>query len=192
MKAAVGAFLALAGNAQAAVATFTPVGPTTVDIGTPVVFDVSVAVTTLSGFNSADVILGSNNARDIYFEYSSAWLSAFSSPSAPQYDIGFYSQSVFAGGSNATSVGTSKLLGRVTIKTPGLDAGTYRIDVSNAVDGFSTLGLNGVPEPLNGFATYSVTRPIPAASTWGLIVMALSILAYGSARLRDPRETIRG
>jgi hypothetical protein len=146
-------------TADAATATFTPLGPTQVEIGADMVFEVTVAVTGLSGFNTADVIIGANNVTDLTFAYSAAWLSAFASVTTPQYDIGFYQQSVFVGGNHPTSVGASLQLGSVTIHTACLPPGDYRIDISNASDGFSTLGLNGQPEPLNGFATFAVVGP---------------------------------
>ena len=169
---------------QAATATFTPLSPTDVEIGTTIQFEISVAVAGLSGFNSADVIMGSNTATDLTFVYSPAWTTAFSSVNAPQYDVGFYNQSVFVGGNNAASVGTSIVLGTVTIHTGGMTAGTRKIEVNNAADGFSTLGLNGAPEPIFGLATFSVHRPVPAVSTWGLVILALSILILGTTRLR--------
>ena len=147
--------------ASGATATFTPVGPTQVEIGTSIAFQISVSVSTLSGFNTADVIIGANGVTDIAFTYSSAWLAAFSSVTTPQYDVGFYDQSVFAGGNHSTSVGTSKLFGTVTVNTSTMQPGTYRLDIDQALDGFSTLGLNGQSDPLFGFVSFSVTGPDP-------------------------------
>lgn len=174
-----------ASSAQAATATFTPLGPTDVEIGTTIQFEISVAVTGLPGFNSADIIIGSNNAADLTFVYSPTWTSAFASVNAPQHDIGFYTQSVFVGGNNAASVGTSKVLGTVTIHTSTMSPGTGQVKISNAVDGFSTLGLNGTPEALFGLATFAVHRPVPAVSSWGLLILFLSISIVGTGRLRQ-------
>lgn len=172
-----------ASSAQAATATFTPLGPTEVETGTTIQFEISVAVTGLSGFNSADVIIGSNNAADLTFVYSPTWTSAFSSVNAAQYDVGFYAQSVFVGANNATSVGTSKVLGTVTIHTANMNPGTRQITINNAVDGFSTLGLNGTPEALFGFASFGVHRPVPAVSSWGVLILALLLSIVATVRL---------
>ncbi len=171
--------------ASGATASFTPVGPTQVGIGTSITFQISVSVTSLSGFNTADAIIGANGVTDIAFTYSSAWLAAFSSVTTPQYDVGFYDQSVFAGGNHSTAVGTSMPLGTVTVNTSTMQPGTYRLDINQSVDGFSSLGLNGQSDPLFGFVSFSVTRPIPTVSEWGIVVMSLFLLAFGSALLRQ-------
>jgi len=177
-----------ASESHAATATFTPVGMTHVEAGTDITFQIAVAVTSLSGFNTADVIIGSNAATDLTFAYSVDWLAAFSSVTTPQFDVGFYDQSVFVGGNHSTSVGTSLLLGTVTIHTAGMPLGNYRLDISNTLDGFSTLGLDGQPEPLNGFVTFAITPPIPAVSEWGLVLLALSLLAIGTVLLTPHRS----
>lgn len=181
MVVAVGA----ASSVHAATAVFTPIGPNDVEIGETVQFQVTLSVTGLAGFNSADIIIGSNDADDLTFVYDSAWTSAFSSVGPPQYDVGFYDQSAFVGGNNATSVGTSLVLGVVTVHTSGMTAGGHHIDINGTIDGISILGLNGTPESLVGVGFFSVHRPVPAVSTWGLLILFLSLLTVGSCRIRS-------
>ena len=152
-------------RADAAVATFTPVGATTVDAGTPLEFVLSVWVESLGGFNTADIIIGAPGSANVSFAYGSAWLSAFSTVTTPTEDVGFYSQDVFVGGNNATSVGAGLVVGLVTIDTTGMFGGTYTLKVDAALDGFSTLGLDGTPEMLNGSISFDVIGTcFPASS----------------------------
>ncbi len=143
-------------SAGAATATFTPVGATTVDAGVAMEYVVSVSVTTLVGFNTADIIIGAPGSTNITFAYSPTWLSVFSTVTPPTEDVGFYSQDIFVGGNNSTSVGPGLVVGIATIDTTGMFGGTYTVKVDAALDGFSTLGLDGTPELLNGSATFDV------------------------------------
>lgn len=143
-------------TALGAIATFTPVGPTQVPPGTNVVFDVTVSVVTLTEFNTADIIIGSNDAANVGFAYSAAWSAAFANVTSPQFAVGFYDQDVFVGGNNPTPVGATLLLGTVTLTTTGMTSGTYQVMISNTIDGLSNLGLDGQPESLNGSAAFTV------------------------------------
>jgi hypothetical protein len=93
------------------------VGPSTVVPGTSVTFEITVTVDTLTVFNTADVVIGSNEAADVGFSYSSAWTPVFANVTTPAFDNGFYTLDVFVGGNNSASVGSSLLLGMVTIDT---------------------------------------------------------------------------
>ncbi|MEK6677076.1 MAG: hypothetical protein AABZ47_15660 [Planctomycetota bacterium] len=150
--------------AWSATATFTPAGSTVVPAGTSVVFDVTVTVQSLGGFNTADAVIGSDGAIDVAFSYSAAFMAAFQNETTPIYDNGFYVQDVFVGGNNPTSVGTSLLLGTVTIDTTGMTVGAYLVEIDNARDGASTLGLSGVTEALVGSGGFQVTPPSGEAS----------------------------
>ena len=168
----------------AATATFTPVGPTQVPAGTNVIFDVTVTVGTLSGFDAADVVIGASNAFDLSFAYSAQWTSAFSTVSNPSFDVGFYPQDVFVGGNNPTSVGTTKLLGTVTVDTTGLVDGVYQLRIDNATDSVSTLARAGSAEPLNGSVNFIVAAiPVPTAGTWGVVAMSLLVLTAGTLHI---------
>lgn len=160
------AFLACNTAARAATATFTPVGPTTVDPGTDVTFEVTVSVASLGSFDTADVVIGSPTATDVAFSYDAAWTAAFANPTTPAFDNGFYPQDVFVGGNNATPVGASLLLGTVTVNTTGLGGGLHTVLIDYAQDAVSALGLAGQPETLSGSGSFTVTGPAanPAAS----------------------------
>lgn len=179
------AALALAGDAaQAATATFTPVAPTNVLAGTNVVFQVTVAVSSLPGFDAADVVIGSNEATDLAFSYSSQWTSAFSTVTTPTFDNGIYAQDVFVGGNHSTSVGTSLLLGTVTVNTAGMANGAFQVRIDNSVDGVSTLAQSGTPEPLNGTGAFTIgPQPVPTLGSWGIMVLSLLVLTAGTLAL---------
>ncbi len=143
----------------AATATFSPVGPATVPPGTNVTFDITVAVETLAGFDTADVLIGSNDAANLDFTYSVAWTGAFANVTSPAFDNGVYAQDVFVGGNNAAAVGSSLLLGTITINTTGMALGSHEVSIDNTLDGVSTLGLSGTPEGLLGVGLFSLQDP---------------------------------
>lgn len=153
----------LASACLGATATFTPVGQATVAPGTPVQFNVTIAAQTLLGFNTADIVIGTNHARALSFAYSPAWQSAFVYVTPPTPDLGFrfYAQYVFVGGSNSASVGRSIALGVVTIDTTGLIEGTYevRIDADLLPDRISALSLNEAREDVSGLGVFTVVCP---------------------------------
>lgn len=172
-------------SVSGATATFTPVGSTTVALGTNIVFEVTVSVATLPEFNTADILVGSDAATDIAFAYSAEWTAAFANVTTPAFDTGTYAQDIFVGGNNSTVVGTSLLLGTVTVITNGMSTGTFNVTINNSIDGVSTLGLAGEPEAINGSAEFTVTVPVPAASEWGLTAMMLSLLIVGTLLVRE-------
>ncbi len=150
-------FTVAAAAASGATSTFVPVGPTTVPPGTDVVFEVTLAVDVLEEFNTADAIIGSNDAADIGFEYSAEWSAAFTNVTPPFFDIGVYDQDVFVGGNNTSPVGVALLLGTVTVNTAGMSEGAYNVRIDNTVDsGFSRLGLDAAHEPLDGAGVFTI------------------------------------
>lgn len=174
-------------GAIGATAVFTPTGPSHVPHGDAISFNIVVSAAA-GGFNSADIVIGSTDAADLSFVYSSAWITAFSNVSPISYDNGFFAQDVFSGGNHSVSVGTTLALGTVTVDTTGMSVGTHSITINHAVDGISTLGLAGTPEPLAGTVNFQVTPPVPAASTWGLVVLSLGIGILGTLTLRKGFE----
>ena len=169
--------------AVGATAVFAPAGPTQVPRGEQITFAVTLTASA-SGFNSADVVIGSNTVADIAFAYSPAWISSFANVTSVSYDNSFYGNDVYVGGNNPSQVGQSLLLGTITIDTAGTSVGDHSIVISHAMDGISMLGLNGVPDPLAGTVTFQVTPPIPAVSTWGAIVISLGMATLGTVVLR--------
>ena len=165
-----------------ATATFTPTGPTSVSAGTDVTFQISVSSAT--GFNTADVLIGATGAANLNFVYSTAWMSAFTNVTPISYDNGFYDKDAFVGGNHATSVGNSLELGTITIDTTGMDIGTYSLKINHALDGISALGLSGTPDPILGIVTFSITRPVPAMSHWGVLIFAILTMVLSTLILR--------
>jgi len=144
-----------------------------------------VAVETLAAFNTADVVIGSHEAANVGFSFSSTWTSAFANVTTPAFDNGFYAQDVYVGGNISASVGRSLLLGTVTIDTTGMAYGSHDVIINHTFDGVSTLGLSGTPEALNGLGTFAVTPPIPTISDWGAVTLAPTILIAGTMILRS-------
>lgn len=170
--------------AIAGIATFTPIGPVVVDRGTDVVFEITISVETLASFDAADIVIGSNTATDILFDYSVNWTSAFSNTTTPSSDAGFYNQDIFVGGNNPSAVGTTVVLGRVTIDTSNTISGNHVVAIDNSFDGISRLALGGNTEALNGSAVFAVLVPVPAVSSWGLFALVLMMLAAGTIFVR--------
>jgi len=150
-----------ASSAWGASATFTPLGDIAVAPGIPVQYSVIISAQTLPGFDAADIVIGSNHARDVAFAYSAVWQTAFLNVTPPTPDLGLYKQDVFVGGNNPSSVGQSLVLGIVTVDTTGMIEGSYevRIDADLRVDQLSALVLAGVREDLSGSGTFSIVCP---------------------------------
>jgi hypothetical protein len=146
-------------------ATFTPIGPTTVAPRKNVQFEVTVAVESLAGFDAANIVIGSNGATDLTFEYSPAWRTAFANVNPIVHDAGFYAQDVFVGGNRASGVGSSLSLGVVTLVTNQMPEGDYdvRIDRDLIPDVLSTLIFEGVHEGLSGSAEFHIRCPVADA-----------------------------
>lgn len=147
--------------ALAGTATFTPIGATSVAPGTAVQWSVTVSAQTLAGIDAADIVIGTQQARDLTFSYSPAWQSAFAQVTSPAYDTGFYAQDVFVGGNNSTSVGRTLSLGTVTIDTTGLVEGSYevRIDADLRPDRVSAVLLAGAREDVSGVGVFIIACP---------------------------------
>ncbi len=174
------AWLGAAATAFGGTVTFSPNGPSVVPSGTPISFDVTVSADAPGGFNTADIVIGADTATNISFVYSVSWFSAFANVTPVTYDNGLYSQDVFVGGNNPASVGTSVMLGTVVVETVGMNEGFHQIKVDFAIDGASTLGLAGVPEPVAGMGTFEITPPVPTMSEWGVGILGLSIIVAGT------------
>lgn len=152
------ALMFLAGPALGAMATFDP-NHVNVEAGTPAVFEVTLAVESLPGFNWADIIVGIGQPNaNVSFEYSSEWLASFANVSTITYDLGLYPQDAFIGGNNPVSVGTEMALGTVTIDTTLLANGLYTV-VIDSNDGISALGLDAQSEDISGQGTFMVPEP---------------------------------
>ncbi len=174
--------IALVGVATASLAATATFDPPLVEVqaGTPALFDVYVAVESLSAFDAADVLIGSNDAPDISFTYSPDWEAAMAGFVTPiTYDSGVYGQDVFVGGFRvAGPIQGSLWVGTLTVDTAGLTVGDYPIVVDGVAEGMSRLTLAGTWEPLSGMGTVRIPEPT-----------ALVLLAFGALVL--PRRRSR-
>jgi hypothetical protein len=150
------------------ITTVSPAASTTFDpplvevqAGTPALFDVYVAVESLSAFDAADILIGSNEVADLSFAYSPEWEAAMAGFVTPiTYDSGVYGQDVFVGGFRvAGAIEGSLWVGTLTVDTAGLAVGDYPIVVDGVADGMSRLTLAGNWEPLSGMGTVRIPEP---------------------------------
>ena len=140
-----------------ATATFTPVGPTIVEPGTGVTFDVTLSVSSIASFDAADVVIGASNAHSLVFTYSPEWDVAFANVTDPLAGVGFYSTDIFVGGNNPSAIGTSLRIGTVIVDTQRMPPGVYSVQINSTVDqGVSKLSRGDLRDPLNGSTTFTV------------------------------------
>ena len=150
-------------SASGATATFEP-SDVVVAPGDPAVFDVTVAVDELTEFQGVDLLLGWDEPGDLTFSYSDEFRDAMAAfvVDPPQHGTGYYTNDVYVGGSNTTPVGTSVLVGAVTLDTTGLSAGTYDVRIDATTDqGFCVLSVGSLTEGIFGSATVTVTTGPP-------------------------------
>lgn len=168
------ALLGIAAASAAATATFEP-PLVEVPAGTPALFDVYVAVESLSAFDAADILIGSNDVPDLSFAYSPDWEAAMAGFVTPiTYDSGAYGQDVFVGGfSVAGAIQGSLWVGTLTVDTTGLVEGDYPVFVDGTTDGMSRLTLAGNWEPLSGAGTVRIPEP----ATVGLLAFGVLVVS---------------
>ena len=141
--------------------------------GTTATFDVSVATNGGAGFNSADLLIGSNDLALMSFDYTQEALDAFgffiTNPPAP--NTSFYADGFSIGGFAPGGLASGIILGTLTVDAAGLAAGEYTVMVDSSIDGgFSNLDAS---ESISGFGTVSVV-PEPATIT----LLALAALGF--------------
>ncbi|MBN1510761.1 MAG: PEP-CTERM sorting domain-containing protein [Phycisphaerae bacterium] len=167
--------VALLGTAAASLGATATFDPPLVEVpsGTPALFDVFVAVESLSAFDAADILIGSNEVPDLGFAYSPDWEAAMAGFVTPiTYDGGAYGQDVFVGGFRAAgAIQGSVWVGTLTVDTTGLVEGDYPVSVDGATDGMSRLTLAGSWEPLSGAGIVRIPEP----TTVGLVAIGVLV-----------------
>ena len=121
-------FLVIALGTSSAFGGIVSFDPVTVDVqaGETTTLEVTVAGAT-SMFDTADILIGSDDLTLVDFVYSAAWEDAFQNVTPPNPSgAGFYAASdLFLGGNNPQLLDfPSLLVGTLTIDTTGLDPGS--------------------------------------------------------------------
>lgn len=164
--------------ASAGTVVFTSANPT-IDVAAPgpVSFDVTLHSADGAGFETVDMVIGSDLAIQGW-AFSPAALSSFTSTLFLD-DGGVFDKDIFVNATNQTAVGSGILFGTVTLNPPAsMSIGqTFDVFVNAGIDGFSGLGRGGVGDPLNGSARVTVV-PEPATMT------LLGLAAVGLIRRR--------
>jgi len=166
----------MSGSAFGGIATFEGSGQSVLT-GTPVAMNVVLSTESLAptGFNGADVLIGSNDAA-FDFVYSPAWTGAMLTSVSPPSPGGIYPFDVLVGGSNSAGVvGNSLALGTVTFNTAGLAQGDYLVQINSQFDGFSSLGrgLSGQPLVSEGIVGQGRFSVVPEPATLSLLGLGL-------------------
>ncbi len=112
-------------------------------------------------FTSVDMLIGSNDITLTQFVFDADFLVPLSFSNIAQSDqLSNYNSAILAGGFSSTPLDRSVLVGTLTIDTAGLNVGVHSVSVSSSADlGFSSVGLNGVTEPLEGSGSVTVYFP---------------------------------
>lgn len=188
-----GAVLAVALSTSTALATvtatFAPGGPTSVNAGTPISADLTIAPSSLTSYDFAFMLIGSEDpVAGLSFTYDSDWTDAFAFVTPPDVDsgehLGYVHDVLLMSDNVPFGISLSSLaVGTVVIDTTGMAPGTYDIRISNATDGVSELVSigegGGVQEPIEGVMNFTIL-PEPAT--------ALIMLLGGVSLLRRVRQ----
>jgi hypothetical protein len=143
---------------------FSPVSAT-VNPGEMASFDVSISVESLEAFDSASLVVGSNDLG-IGFSYAESWIDQQALPPSAPVSAGIYPHDLFFGGFLSAAV-PSALVGTLTADTTGLAPGDYTVIVDSGADfDTSSLGLVAASESLFGSATVTV---VPEPATLALL-----------------------
>ena len=162
MRAFVIGFLAVGfaySGAFAATVRFEPLGPTTVEPGATVDFEVTVTPEQIPAFDAANVLLASYDLQMVSFEYAEPVV--IEDPPWDPPRPGIFPNDMFVGGFLSVVLSEPWTIGTLTVGTTGLANGDYDVFVDGHMDGISML-LGPGADTLAGRTTV-VVIPEPAA-----------------------------
>lgn len=150
--------------------------------GTPAVFDVGVADSIASPFQSVTLLMGSTDGLGLGFVYDGAFVASCTSTPSPPAEWFVYAMAggsdIFGGGNNTAGWTAPLLVGTLTVDTTGLADGTYNVQVDTAYEAQIMTPLSNVQdmaggtEGLLGIGTIVIPEPASLAllGLGGLVV----------------------
>jgi len=169
-------------NAVAAIVEFNPSSQDADWLGRAT-FEVTVIPEVEGGFDTADIVFGSDDGLTMVdFTYSDDWEAAFTTVLHP-VPVGVYpwDDLLISGGSPTLNDVPSLFAGTLTVDVAGLTWGAHYVHVDAGIDGFSCLGQRGVPDLAYGGAVVYYP-PIPEPGTLSLLALASLAMLRRRAR----------
>jgi hypothetical protein len=148
-------------SAHAGTAFFTPIGPTSVPVGTQIEF--SVTIQAGGTFDLARVFVGSPDATDLDFITDTAWNTAFSAgtstllydePGPPSHAENVLLEGNIVG---SGTTGPNLLAGVLKIDTTGMAPGSYSASLLTSESYTASISESGQPVDLLGSLNYTLT-----------------------------------
>ncbi len=159
-------------------ASFSPTSSTSVLAGTPIGADISLSGSTLSSYDFAFILIGSEDpVAGLSFTYDPDWTAAFANVDPPDIDSGehggYTHDVLIMSDNNNNAITLSSIdMGNVVIDTTGMLPGVYEVRISNTTDDVSELVSigegQGLQDPIEGSMSFTVL-PEPATALIMLI-----------------------
>jgi hypothetical protein len=162
------------------IVSFSPVSQSVLP-GEDAVYDITISESTLGGFDTVSLLLGSDDGLAMTVEYAQSFVDTTSLPPAAPTPFGVYASDLNFGGNNFGGWQAPLLIGTLTIDTTGLAEGTYSFGVSAAEEtnrigsGLSSLALGFESEGVEGSGRLNV---VPEPATLAMLALGAAAAAF--------------